>query len=634
MAPSLRAQAPTSGPTEPPPAPPGGLAEPDTSAPATDDPSTPQPSADATPAPAAPVDQPPETGAANENQTEVEQEPQEPPRRLRVRVIPGAAPGAAMIDRGRSDKLEIGDTVELDPRTGAILRGSIVRVDSRTSLVELEVRTSPPAGTVGQVQVPASRFRRRRPRQTTPEPDQEQAPIVTPPRDPDNEPSIGEQPKPRSRRWRNRDRGYKAGQPLLANAVRPERRRTTVEGRVYSLGEFTRHFESDFDQSFGRLGVGLDIDNPLGYGGRVESLIETNYRTEFDEEEGANLFVRRLSYTYGGDRFQRHRLQAGRFLQYGFPEFSTIDGVQYSRRITGNSEFGGSLGFLPVPDDDFNTYDDFQASVWFLYKADQYERTVLGAGFQKVLHEFDSDRNLFVLKGRSDFQNGWHADGRLHIDVKGDEDRIRDEAILFSQAVGQVTRRFEDGHVFRIGYRRLARPEIDRYEFIRPNFMVDPAVIAAANNELANDVYDRLFVEGHAQVSKRTRIHGHVAGFVDEDTAGASLELGMDVRDVIGTDSNLDVIAFGNSSEFVSVIGARAIWNKRVDGGMYNVFYEIANHRETDFPEAITDVVQHRLRFSRNFFTASGFDADAYGEVQVIGTDISYTLGLFFQRRF
>src|SRR5215813_259492 len=60
---------------------------------------------------------------------------------------------------------------------------------------------------------------------------------------------------------------------------------------------------------------------------------------------GVSGVLYRLSYSIGGDRFAPDRIEVGRFLQYGMPEFGVLDGVEWDRRLAGGDSFGASVGF-------------------------------------------------------------------------------------------------------------------------------------------------------------------------------------------------------------------------------------------------------------------------------------------------
>jgi hypothetical protein len=53
-------------------------------------------------------------------------------RRLVLRVLSAPARGVAVVDRGSTDNLAIGDRVELTPRDGSLVRGTVIRVEERT----------------------------------------------------------------------------------------------------------------------------------------------------------------------------------------------------------------------------------------------------------------------------------------------------------------------------------------------------------------------------------------------------------------------------------------------------------------------------------------------------------------------
>jgi hypothetical protein len=544
-----------------------------------------------------------------------------PERRIEARVLSSPAPGSALIDRGRNDKLQPGDPVEFRPRQGGTLRGVIHRVDERTSLVDLDDRVlvlSP--GVRCEVRVPAARFAPQPgaapPAATRPEVGERPETAPTPP---PKEPHPG---------WQNRDEKYTQDKPLLAQvqAVRPSERRTRISGRAYMLGELTRHPETDYDESFVRAGTDLRADNPFGDGGTFRVQTEVDYRTEYNDDDGLNLLVPTLSYQWGGTRFDAARWDVGRFLQNGMPEFGTLDGVEWSTRTgTGGAggTFGLSFGYLPLPNDDFGSFEDMQFGAWYLWHGDEMQTVMLGGGVQKTLHDGSSDRDLIVVKGRYLPADAWQFDGTFWVDWYTGDELVKSQGFELTQAVATMRRSWQNGNTLELGWRHLRIPDTERYEW---RFV--PA------NEVADDRADRFWLDTSLWATKDTRWHAYVSGYNDEDSNGGAAEFGFDSRDWIGTHSQTDVTLFGNTVEFTAVIGARFDWRQVVEGGSWEVFYEVANVHDFGYPNDRDDFLQHRLRLTRGVYAEGGWDLSFYGEGRLLDEEISWTAGLYVNQSF
>ncbi len=555
------------------------------------------------------------------------------PRRVDLRVVSMPIRGTVVVDRGRIDRLRVGDTAEFRPRAGGVHRGLVIRVEERQSVVELadnQLSLSP--GTRGEVLIPASRVEVVEPPpprppqpQPTPPPDVVPTPAPTPTPTPTPTPETDPAPKRPPPVFRNPDRDFTPGQPLLAeiDAVRPEQRSTRTTGRVYAFGQYVKHPETDSDESFLRVGTDVRVDNPFKGGGTFRVDTELDFRTEYDGDDGAHLLVHELSYQWGGTRFDDQRWQVGRFLQHGMSEFGVVDGVEWSRRLSSGSQFGGSVGFMPEPDASFDGTSDMQFSAWYRWTADPLETTGLGIGYQKTLHDGRSDRDLFVVKGHSRPRDDWHLDGTLWIDVYGGDDDVRGKGIELTQAFVTLNRRFADDSSLTFAYRRLALPEIQRFEFLR-----------LLPTDLDDDGVDRLSAEVWQRFTPKTMVHGYLAAFTDEDGEGGAAELGAEVSDTLLAGSRTDVTLFGNTNSFTSVLGARVRWDLADARGRWGAGYELALHHEQGYPDDRDDLLQHRLHASREMFSILGGNLSIHGEATIWGEDVAWTVGFLFQRNF
>src|SRR5690606_29464068 len=231
-------------------------------------------------------------------------------RELPLRVVAHRA-GRVVVDRGERDALQPGDTVFLHPRDGDTLQGRVRAVAPRRAEVDLiGARALPPVGTAGVVLVPVERLEK---------PARAPAPAL-PPRPP----------------WENEDAEHTPDQPLLAgvDVLHPEQRPLRVGGRYYLYSEHTTYSDDDRSDRFTRAGFDVFWENPFGEGGLLEFDGELNARRaelpDLDDEDRGKGRLDRLSYTWGGTRFEAQRHQVGRFLQRGLPEFGVLDGWEGS----------------------------------------------------------------------------------------------------------------------------------------------------------------------------------------------------------------------------------------------------------------------------------------------------------------
>lgn len=538
-------------------------------------------------------------------------------RTLELRVVSAPAPGRVTIDRGRVDKLLVGDDVVLRPRQGGTYPGRIVEVGDRTSLVELRDREfSPAPGTRGDAILPAARFA------VTPTAGPASRPVGTPTTT--SRPNTTASPEHPP--WRNQDQGYTKDQPLLgtARAVRPEERPLVWSLRTYAFGDLVKHPESDWDESFLRLGGDLRIDNPFGAGGAIRLNAELDRRDEYDGSRGASGLVRTLSYAWGGTRFDENRYEAGRFLQHDMPEFGTLDGFQWTRRLANGNRFGASLGFMPRPDDRFDGTQDFQLAAYHVWQLDALATDQLSAGFQQSLHSGDLDRSLLVLKGHHLPPEQWNFDGTLWIDLYDGADDVRGPGVGLTQALATARRASRDGDEVTFAWRHLEFPDLLRKEFL-----------PLTPENLDRDRKDQLSVEGWLQSgSPHLRWRGYLAGWNDEGHTGGALELGGERRDwfVAGSRTSFDV--FADTAEFAAIVGARGSVSAEVTDGRWDLFYEISRHHITGAASDRDDLMQHRVRAARTFYRLGGCELELHAQMQVWGDDLAWDLGFTFQKKF
>lgn len=527
-------------------------------------------------------------------------------RRLPLRVSSSAAGAAVTVDRGSRDRIEVGDEVLFFPRAGGTYRGVVRSVDERRSTVELvEKRYVPVLGTRGEALVPAERF--------APPPEEKPQPQAQDPEqgDPD--------------RYENKDEEYEDGMPLLAEVkpVRPRDRPKLVRGRVFLIGDLVYTPEDGGSDSFFRGGADVRVENPFGKGGEFRVDAELDLLTEQSDNTGLDALLRRLSYRVGGTRFEPQRFEIGRFLQSGMPEFGIIDGVEWGVRQDGGNRVGASVGFMPEPDDDFESFQDLQFAAYYGIAFDERENTTFTLGFQKTFHSGKSDRDLLVFKGRHLFENGWDLHGVGWVDFYFGDDNIKDSAVELTQGLLSATRQWKSGSGMSVTLSHMAFPELRRTGEFTPLL---PQGIADNRN-------DRLALDWWRVASDRARIHGHISGYNDEEDSGGAVDLGLELADLIGDRSHVDFTVLGVAGQFSTDAGVRVTYDCSADNGRWDALYEVLFRHNSGFPADSDDFLQHRLRVSRTL-RAGLWDVDLHAEGYIWDDDIAGSLGFYLQRSF
>ncbi len=309
------------------------------------------------------------------------------------------------------------------------------------------------------------------------------------------------------------------------------------------------------------------------------------------------------------------RWEVGRFLQHGMPEFGALDGVEWNYRREGGDRWGISIGFMPEPDDDFESLSDFQVAVFYEWVADVREELTVGVGFQQTLHDGTSDRQLMIIKVRHVPKDAWQANATVWLDFGND--------FSVTQVIASLIRSFADGDSLEFTYTRILFPDILRNEFL-----------PVSADELANGHYDRLAADGWMQLAPGRRLHGYVSAYTDEDGNGGSAEVGVELADLFLDHSNTEVSLFGVLGQFENTAGLRIVFGRTVGANRWDVLYEIGNHHRKGFPADRDDIIQQRLRASGNLVHSSGWNISIYAEGIVWDEEFSWSVGFYLQKRF
>ncbi|HTF86944.1 MAG TPA: hypothetical protein VK843_00950 [Planctomycetota bacterium] len=532
-------------------------------------------------------------------------------RKIDLRVV-SSRPGSVTLDRGGNDGLRKGDRVTLRLKDGTAVLGTLLRIEERGSIAELDDQSLViPAGTRAEVLVPVSRLAQPEAAPTTPADPQDQQ--AAPPHAP----------------WKARDDQWSEGQPLLARVrpLRPSERPSDFRGRVYSIFDFTNSTEDERTDGFYRLGTDLTLENAFGDGERIHFDSEVNYRDtdvpDNDDETSTHLRIDRASYAVGGNRFEDNRYEFGRFLQDNMPEFGVVDGAEWDRRLDNGHRIGFSAGFMPEPDAEQKTVQDFQVAASYRWLYDESEQLSAAAGFQKTLHDGDADRDLLVAQVAYLPQRGWTFTSTAWIDYYSGGDANKGQGVELTQAYANTARRWADGSSVLLAYSHIAFPELDRDEF-RP--------VTAA--QLADDHNDRVSCQGRLRVANPVRIHGLVAAWADQDDSGGDGEGGFEVENFFFPRLWVDFTGFTTQAKFVELLGARATFAYALERGRLSLEYELSNSRFDGFSGGNNDLPQHRLRLEADHYFVSGWSLAAHLDGLVWDNENSINLGFYLQKSF
>ena len=541
------------------------------------------------------------------------QEAAEPLEVVELRVLAASPGGLVEVDRGAADGLEVGDRVVLRPRQGGPLEGRVAVVEERTALLELEnPNANVPGGTRGSALVPASRFADPEPQPVAPQPE-----------------AVDEQPaETEGIRWSNPDEGFEPGMPLLTDVrvAKPEERPTRLTGRLYLALDQIVTSEDGRADAFYRLGNDFSLENPFGYGGELRLDGELTYRRndlpDQDDEEVTRYRLDRLSYRHGGTRFAPTSWEVGRLLHRGMPEFGFLDGAEWIVRRENGHRYGASMGLLPEPTPTLESGEDFGVSGFYEWNADASERVQAAVGYQHTWHNGASDRDLVVLRAHSLPAKGWQLFGVTLIDVYSSGDDAKGSGVALTQA-NLTARRAWEGYGFAARYIHQEFPEIDKNDFLA----VDPT-------QLADDHYDRLAMSVYVDVVEELRLDTEFGLWVDEDENGGFGEVGFELFDAFGDGSLAHAEGFLTQGEFTDVFGARLGIGVQDGGGRWDLTYELAHQDNLGFDDNNDDLVQHRVRASRDWLTALGWNLSVYADFVSWDEEQGLLAGFFAQKGF
>ena len=528
------------------------------------------------------------------------------PLALRVSSVP-----PIVVDRGERDGVHVGDRVTLTPRTGGSYDGTVVSVDERSSVVELDDKTFVPApGTKGEVRV--TRAPGEQPTEDEPTEDSTDEPGE----------SSDDKPDPDGK-WTNKDKDWSPDKPLLAGRpLRPNQRPSRWYGRVYGVAELVSDID-DYTNSFMRVGTDMTYTNLMRRGGRLRLNTELAYLEDVDDDKDVKILLRQLSYSEGDHRFSRDFWEVGRFLQSGLPEFGTVDGGEWIRRRENGHRFGVAVGALPEPDQDFDSFTDWGISGFYEWVSDPREQLVLTGGYQKTWHGGEADRDLLVGKFRYVPQGtSWDVFGSVWVDVYTGKDDEKGSGLDLTQVILNGRRQWRESGI-ELRFTHIRFPEILR----NGKFL-------AGVEDLSDRRADRLTADYYYKLGRDLELQAHLGVWNDEETTGGDAELGVEIEDLWLKHSTASITGIVNFAEFENVFGGRVTYGQSLKTGRWDVLYEIANHHLLGFPSDRDDMLQQRFRLSGSYYTKTNWDFSAYAQFIYWDEEFTWTLGFSWQKRF
>ena len=533
-----------------------------------------------------------------------------PHETIEARVTSSPGPGKAVIDRGSRDGVEVGDRVVFRLLRGSTPEGTVSAVERRRALVDLADGSSVvAAGTRAELRIPASRLEV--------VPDEGETPTSEP----------GEDEAPSD--WTNEDEDWTPGMPLLTRleAVAPESRAPRITGRQYVIADAMLTGETDRSDAFLRAGTDVLYENPFGLGGGLEIDGEVNWRgTQLPDQAGdyrSRLRIDRLSYHWGGTRFNKERSEVGRFLQHGVPEFGVLDGYEWGVRRNNGHRYGASAGFMPEPDSDQETGEDFQFSGYYQWVPDQAELLRATGGYQRTYHNGAPDRDLLVGKLEYLPPDGWRFHTTAWIDVYGSGDELKGSGVELTEIIASAGHRWRNGDGLDVHLSHYQFPEIERNEFLLPP--ID--AIADAHDE-------RLSANAWTWVGRNQRLHGELGGWVDEDDEGGDIEAGLDVRDAFGRGTRADITGYMVSGKFSTILGGRLSIGRRFPTSGWDLTYELSTADQEGFQDDNDDIPLQRLRANFDWYEAAGWSLSLFGEGVLWDDQTGIAAGIYLQRSF
>lgn len=498
------------------------------------------------------------------------------------------------LDKGQEAGLRAEDTIWFQLDGGARAEGRVRAVARNSCRVELLPGTSVPAvGTRAFAEVPAERL------------------------------SASKSPgKADAEKW-------DPDKPLLAPAFgRGEaERESRTSGRLYARwnGVFDNNAGSR-SYHYGTLGVDSTTTNPFGSGGDLQ--VEAEWYTRTVDSDGlqddeSELNLRRLSYRVGGIDGEPTRWEFGRFLQQSFPELGRLDGVEWTQLLSDGASLGASAGAMPLPVAGLESFDDWQAALYYRGASGADQHLLWGLAYQNTWHDGTQDRNLFVGTLDWDPSRDFSLRSRIWVDLYDSADNFKDSSVEISEVYASATWRTSTQSGFTLRGSHQTYPQLLREEYS----VSDPEL-------LADGFRDRFGATWWSQLSTMTRLSARADLWRDQDDDGRYLELGATWRELPWKDGDLSLSGYHTDGSYSSGPGARVAVSKHWSGAWANLAYSWTSFDQKGFVGEQATLASHSLYGSLDWTLGTDWDLGVYAEDRFGDELDSWTMGLNLQWRF
>jgi hypothetical protein len=542
---------------------------------------------------------------------------------VRIEVVCTALSGnSAYLDLGREAGFAPGDRVRLFASTGPARKGRISSVSRTSARVEIEGGLDGlEIGVRGEVWVPRERLEPRAP-------ESESAPATsTPPATPEPQPAPAPAVVVEHPAWTAPPVEWNDALPLLAPAhgLAPEKRARRLVGQVWSTLDWTEDSPGGETREFLASTLGFDarLENPFGQGGHLSldaELFSRRADTTDGTEDESRLRLDRASYAWGGVRGARDRGELGRFLQSELPALGFLDGFEYVRHVDARNRVGASIGFLPVPNDVFQSGDDLQAAVFYGRTSGEDRRVSFATGYQKTWHRGAADRDLLV--GELELFPGPRTSlsSSALVDLYTSGDELKGAGPELTQLFVNATHRTPAGHGLGLFVSRFRWPELLRNEF--------PDVTAA---EIAAARTTRGGADGWLALGAHTQLYGRAEAWSDQDDSGGGGRVRLTWRDLARRGDVLLLESFTHSSKFTRALGLRVSARRRLERAAYELSLDSTLFEQDGVDE---ELLQHAARGGLELTLGSRWFLAVYAESRFGDDQDALSVGLSLSRSF
>lgn len=470
-------------------------------------------------------------------------------------TVTSVAERSVFVDHGRDIGLGVGSFVRLFPPGGGDVDAEVRAVSQTSARLEIPPGVElPPVGTRGEARV-------RPPETRAPSP-----------------PATGSREVPQHPPWTRREEARQEDQPLLVPTFgqRPDQRPSSLDGRMFAYGQWSRDQGGGSDSQYWLLRTGLraDATNYLGTGERVRFAGEYDARrVDVADREPSDDREARLdlaSVAFGTEAYAPNGIEAGRFFSQFLPEIGLVDGVEFVRRYEGGVRIGGGVGAYPRPFPARDSGDDLGIHVFVDYTADAARTFAAAVGLQKTWHLGSPDRDLVLL--RSEWRPAprlWFL-GSAKVDYYTGSDTVKGSGLELTELMLQG--RWDDGTLGTgLLASRFTWPELQRAEYqdLPPELVRDGFV-------------DRIGWNGSWRVVESLSVRLRADAFRDQDRDGNALGIDTDWRGLWNDSSALAIAAFRNDGGTVQGPGARIGLRDRLGDASWRVNYRWYEYELTE----------------------------------------------------